>query len=137
MSLLKVKNFEVVFIPTEREDVGGFLFKYNGKRVAFCPCDVKNIEEEKLKDLDLLVHECGWFPKDPQGKVLIANPKLWSQEIRFTETIKRVQRIKPKESILIGLEEVYQRSYDDYKKLERQFRNLNISFAHDGMEVDL
>lgn len=134
---VKVKGYQVTFIPTEREDIGGFLFECGNKRFAFAPCDVKNIKEEKLKNLDLLIHELGWFPNDPQGNVLIDDFELWAPEIRFQETISRVKRLKPKRTILIGLEEVYQRSFADYQKLERKYKELNLKFAYDGMRIEI
>ncbi len=98
---------------------------------------MKNLQEEKLMNLDLLIHECGWFPNDPQGNVLVKKLELWHQEITFEETLERVIRLRPKQTILIGLEEVYQRSYNDYLQLEKQYDNLRISFAYDGMEINL
>jgi len=134
---VKIKNCQVTFIPTEREDIGGFLFECAGKKVVFAPCDVKILQEEKLKNLDLLIHECGWFPNDPQGNVLVKRPEIWRQEIQFEETLQRVARLRPKQTICIGLEEVYQRSYTDYKQLEEQYGNLRIRFAYDGMKINL
>lgn len=134
---LKIKNWQIAFIPTEREDIGGFLFEHSGKRVAFAPCDVKNIKEEELENLDLLIHECGWFPKDPQGNILVDDFELWPHEIQFTETIERVKRVKPKQTVLVGLEEVYQRGYDDYRRLEKKYTDLNLRFAYDGMAISV
>ncbi len=134
---IKIKNCQVTFIPTEREDIGGFLFEYAGKRILFASCDMKKLQEEKLTNLDLLIHECGWFPNDLQGNVLVKKSEIWSQEIQFEETLERVTRLRPKQTILIGLEEVYQRSYFDYKQLEEQYGNLGIKFAYDGMEINV
>lgn len=134
---IKIKNCQISFIPTERDDIGGYLFENAGKKVLFAPCDVKNLQEEKLTNLDLLIHECGWFPNDPQGNVLIKKPEFWSQEIQFEESLERVTRLRPKQTILIGLEEVYRRSYTDYKPLEEQYGNLGIKFAYDGMEINV
>ncbi|MFQ6123419.1 MAG: hypothetical protein ACE5R6_02275 [Candidatus Heimdallarchaeota archaeon] len=98
---------------------------------------MKLLQEETLPNLDLLIHECGWFPNDPLGNVLVNKPEFWSQEIQFEETLERVTRLRPKQTILIGLEEVYQRSYHDYKQLEMQYSNLHIKFAYDGMEINV
>ena len=39
--------------------------------------------------------------------------------------------------ILINIEEIYERSYDDYKKLEQKYKDLNIKFAYDGMKINV
>jgi phosphoribosyl 1,2-cyclic phosphate phosphodiesterase len=134
---VEVKGCRITFVPTEREDIGGFLFECENKKLAFAPCDVKNIEEARLRDLDLLIHELGWFSNDPQGNVLIDDFELWSSEMRFEETIERIKRLKPKRTVLIGLEEVYQRSFEDYQRLEKKYGELNLKFAYDGMKIEL
>ena len=139
---INLGNIKVTWYCTnkkEGEDNFAFLFEQKKKRALFAIDDVHGLELlPEFHALDLLVHECGWFDYKPNGEVLFYYPnKRWSEDIKFDETIERIKELKPKKTILANLEEIYDRSYDDYLDLEKQYAPLRIEFAFDGMKIDL
>ncbi len=140
--MLKIKDLKITWYCANKEgnnDTFAFLFEQKGKKVLFALDDVHDLElYPEFYDLDLLIHECGWFDYKPNGEILFFNPKKrWSEDIKFDETIERINKLKPKKTILMNLEEIYERSYDDYIKLEQQYKKLNITFAYDGMKIKI
>jgi phosphoribosyl 1,2-cyclic phosphate phosphodiesterase len=53
----------------------------------------------------------------------------------FDETLEITKTIRAKQVAFVHLEEYWNRSFDDYRKLEKEYDN--ISFAYDGMEIIL
>ncbi len=140
--IVELGDMKITWYCTNKDkgdDNFAFLFKQNNKKVLFAFDDVYDLEiNPEFYNLDLLIHECGWFDYKPNGEVLFYNPgKRWSDDIKFDETIERIKELRPKKTILVNLEEIYDRSYDDYLDLQNQYKSLNIEFAFDGMKIDL
>jgi phosphoribosyl 1,2-cyclic phosphate phosphodiesterase len=140
--VLKIKELKITWYCANKDsgkDTFAFLFEHKGKRVLFALDDVHELElYPEFYNLDLLIHECGWFDYKPNGDKLFFNSKKrWSEDIKFNETLKRVEELKPKKTILMNLEEIYERSYDDYLKMEDKYKKLNLKFAFDGMDIKM
>lgn len=91
-----------------------------------------------LRGVDLAVLETGWFEKAPDGTVLFAeNHPIRESEASFEESLEKIRTIGAKRTILTHIEEVFQHTYDDLKRIEKRYENLNITFAFDGFMVDV
>lgn len=55
----------------------------------------------------------------------------------FEETLEKIGIISAGRTILTHIEEIFQRSYDDLRDIETQYRDLNITFAYDGLAVEV
>jgi phosphoribosyl 1,2-cyclic phosphate phosphodiesterase len=53
----------------------------------------------------------------------------------FDQTLELAKRIKAESILFIHLEEYWNRSYDDYLAIQKEFEN--IQFAYDGMRVTI
>ena len=138
---LKVSVFGAPEKGSGKNDVSYFLFEKDGKKVLIAPDETKYMNLSRIPPLDLLIKECGFFFKDPNGKRLVTKKMLenegWDIEITFNETVEQIRTLKPKKTILVEIEELFGRTVDDYKKLEKKYKNLNIKFGYDGMNIKI
>lgn len=116
-----------------------YTLEENEKRVLLAVDDTYHwTPPPSLRDVDLAVLETGWFEKAPDGTALfpVGNPIRMS-EASFEETLKKIRAINAKRTILTHIEEIFQRTYDDLMEIERQYKELNIKFAYDGLIVEV
>jgi phosphoribosyl 1,2-cyclic phosphate phosphodiesterase len=126
--------------PGEGNEIFSFLIEKDGKKALISPDETKFLEVSKLPNLDLWIRETGLFEKDPQGNRIMTE-EAWKEdtqlEITFQETLEHIREAEAEKVVLTEIEEIFQRSYDDYKELEKEHENLNIKFANDGMTINL
>jgi len=124
-------NLEITPYTLPKSDT--FLYKFNeGKKVAvYAPCDMRGFPmKEDLMDPDVLILHLGYFKElVPRGIDL--------GEYSFDEDLQTIKKLRAKKTVFTHIEEVWRRSYDDYKRMEDQLREYNIEFAYDGMIIKL
>jgi phosphoribosyl 1,2-cyclic phosphate phosphodiesterase len=115
-----------------------YLLEENGKRVLLALDDTfRWIPPQDLRGVDLAVLETGWFERTPDGLVLATRDSpVARDEASFDETIEKVRKIGAERTILTHIEEISQRTYDDLKRLEAEYSDLNVTFAYDGLTVE-
>lgn len=122
------------------ETITYFLFEERGKRFFFAPDETKylRLDRPELRDLDLLVKECGYFTCVPTGERMVPEDfaSMVPDEIPFEDSIEQVRAIGAKRSVLTEIEELFQRTPEDYEALATELGGL-IEFAYDGMELDI
>ena len=135
---IEIGEIEITGIPVDRGSQLSFIyvFKKEGRRVVYAPCDVKPFPEDRaeVQKPDLLVIQPGIFEDGLKhgfiyGKGHISRSTLYT----FEETVALAKRIQAGQILFIHLEEYWNRSHDDYVALEAKFDN--IRFAYDGMHV--
>ncbi len=134
---LHVDGLRVRAFRMAQPGLTAFLLEQGRKRVVLALDDTKDwLPRDDLFEPDLLVLEAGWFERDPKGRALIPkNHWVRSSEASFEETLKLIERISPSRTILTHIEELNNRSYSDYVRLEREYRDLGLQFAYDGLRV--
>lgn len=134
----RIGETDVTAIPVGRGSQTSFvyIFEKEGGRIVYAPCDIKPFPEERkeVQGADLLVIQPGifednlkhgfQFPKDH-----ISRKTLYT----FEQTIALARRIRAEKVLFVHMEEYWNRGYDDYLAIEREFDN--VQFAHDGMRV--
>ncbi len=112
---------------------------WEGKRVVLALDDTKGWQPPaELAGADLLVLECGWFEYGLDGALLVPpNNPVRQSESSFEETQALIRALRPGRVILTHIEEMNARSYDDFRALEREWRQPPITFAYDGLSVDV
>lgn len=95
----------------------------------------------ELSGLDLAVLPMGICEHDPltgERRIPEEHPVL-SFEATFAETLRIVDELGSKRTVLAHIEEMDGLSYDDLLELERRLRadGRDVVFAHDGMAVDV
>ncbi len=140
---LRVKHIAAPIEAGGPNDISGFLFEDSqngGTAVFISPDENKRFELGRLPELDLWIKECGYFRETPEGDPLVtdvAEETGLANELRFDESLEQVRAVEPDQTVLTELEELYRRSHDDYQRLADQYDELNLTFAHDGLELSV
>ncbi len=134
---LHVDGVRVLAFRMAQPGLTSFLLEQGKKRVVLAVDDTKDWRPgDDLLEPDLLVLEAGWFERDPNGRVLVPKDHwVRSSEASFEETLNLIERIRPARTILTHIEELNSRSYADYVRLEREYRDKGLRFAYDGLRV--
>lgn len=140
---LRLGGLDVTHVATRIEPGGenaisGFLFEDGHSRVFVSPDENRYFELDRLPELDLWIKETGYFRTDPAGNPLVtdeAEADGLAHEMSFEESLEQVREVRPERAILTEIEELYRRSYDDYRRLAAEYDHLNVEFAYDGMTV--
>jgi len=110
-----------------------FLYRLSdGNKVAvYAPCDIRNFPvKECLMQPDVFVLHLGYFRE-------LVPPGIGLGEDSFDDNLQTIRKLGPKKIIFTHIEEVWGRSYDDYKEMEKQLRDFNVEFAYDGMRIKI
>ena len=126
---LNFKNIDITVVGYQgkKSNTYAYLISEKNKNALYAPCDTISFNSYKeYKKIDLLINECGIFSD-------ITN------EISFDKLIERIKEIKPKKTILTHIEEVELKKFGEkhFKKIKNKYKNLNIDFATDGLEIEL
>lgn len=117
-----------------------YVIEKEKKKVVYAICDFKMfpIKNKYIQNPDILIIQNGYFEgplKD--GAIITKDSPLRKELYSFDETINIGKKIKAKKIIFSHIEELYGKSYDDLKKIEKKYKKDNIQFAYDGMKIKL
>jgi phosphoribosyl 1,2-cyclic phosphate phosphodiesterase len=124
----------------DKENSFLFLIEKNKEKVIYSICDFKKypIKHKKIQNPNLLIIQNGYFEgKLRNNYVLSKNHELREELYSFQETMDIAKTIKAKKTLFMHIEELWGKSYSDYKKLEKKYKKNNIKFAFDGMKIKL
>ncbi len=123
------RGFQIVFI---------YVFEKAGRKVIYAPCDLKPFPEHRgeVQNADLLIIQPGIFEMGLKHDFIYPDDHISRTTLyTFEQTMEIAQRIGARKTVFVHLEEYWNRSYDDYRGLEGKYPN--ISFAYDGMQIDV
>ncbi len=125
--------------PMVQPGLTAFLLDTEGKRVVLAVDDTKdwNPNDELLRP-DILVLESGWFDHDLKGRLIMPEKHpIREGEASFKETLSFIDRIQPRRTYLTHIENLWDRSYKDYLKLEQEYAKYKLHFAYDGLRAPI
>ena len=134
----RIGDTAVTAIPVDRGSQTSFVyvFEKEGVKMVYAPCDIKPFPEEQgeVQGADLLVIQPGIF-EDNLKHGFKYPPDHISRKTLYTfeETVALARRIRAEKVLFVHMEEYWNRGYDDYLAIEREFDN--VQFAYDGMRV--
>ncbi len=136
----RIGDMKMTAVPIKRPGPPSFLyvFEREGRKLVYAPCDIKPFpsDREEVRDADLLIIQPGIFESGLRHDFVYGEDHISRRTLyTFEETLALAGRIRARRTLFVHLEEYWNRSYDDYLSLERQF--TDIRFAHDGMEVTI
>ena len=135
---LHIGNIKVTFVPVaNNKAVSVFAFESYGKKLIYAPCDCLPFPEHKvLYDADVFVIG-NTFIGDTlkNGRIITQGHPLRKELHSFDGAMKIKERLRAKRLVITHLEEDWGKSLDDYNELERRY--TNVSFAYDGMRIEL
>ncbi len=116
--------------------VCAYILKEDEKKVIYSPCHTKALKDNNLlKNTTLLIMNNPWFSPLSKGQEVTENHPLRTQLFSMTELLEEIKKFNIKKTIIMHIEEMWGRSYDDFKKLEEKYKEYNIKFAFDGMRI--
>ena len=111
--------------------------------VYLSPDENRHLDLDSLPEIDLWVKETGYFTETPDGEPIVteeAEHNALAAEMTFEESLAQVREVQPDRTVFTEIEEAYRRNHDDYRTLAEQLRaeeGLDVTFAHDGMELSV
>jgi len=135
---VKLKPARFGEINFYEQSIYAYIFEESGKRVLFCPDHMTQLPIEDIEPgFDASFFECGYFENFGNGELLPKDHWLRWRLLPFDRQLELIDELKSKMTIICHLEDVWGRNYDDYLRLEQQNRSKNITFAIDGMIVEI
>ena len=107
--------------------------------VFSCDCPLRVYEcRAVLTAFMRLAYNGGTFPEGPlkDNPVIPEKNMLRDELFSFTELLNIIKEINSKRTLIVHMEEEWGKSFDDYKKLEKEYGRY-LQFAYDGMKVEL
>lgn len=137
----KIEDFKIIPFEVKGSYVTSTVFLIeNGdgkKKVVYAPCDAKPFPSNaKLKKPDLLILG-GFFPEGPlkEGIMIPENNELRKELFSMEEALELAKSLEAKRTMFTHIEEEWGKSYDDYKAIEKKYKEHNVCFAYDGMKI--
>jgi phosphoribosyl 1,2-cyclic phosphate phosphodiesterase len=135
----EIDGMEITAVPIGRGCQTAFVhvFEKSGRRVVYAPCDLKPFPEHRseVQGADLLIIQPGIFEGGLRHRFRYPSDHISRSTLyTFEQTLELAERVRARKVLFVHLEEYWNRSYDDYRALERRYPN--IRFAHDGMNVN-
>ena len=129
---IKFKDIEIEAIQFPTSTALFYLIEENGKKVIYIPCEIKEIiETKKLENADYLIIHFSWWEKEK-----ICNNAPWrDEEVPVERIFEFAKNLKIKNIIFTHIDECHDKTYDELKELEEKYKEYNIEFAYDGMEI--
>ena len=135
---IQIEDIVITAIPIDQGSQLSFVyvFEKSGRRVVYAPCDIKPFPEhrEEVQQSDLLIIQPGIFEDGLKHGFRYPDEHISRTTLyTFEQTLALAERIQAGRVLFVHLEEYWNRSYDDYFALEKQYRG--IRFAYDGMKL--
>lgn len=129
---------KITLVPIPKEKaVTVFVFEKDRKKLIYAPCDcVPFPDDEIIAGTDVLVIGNVFIGDTVKDNRIISVKNRIRTELRsFEETLELKEKIKAKSLVITHIEEIWGKSYDDYRALESKYSD--VWFAYDGMEIVL
>ena len=133
-------SIQITAIPVDRGDQVAFIyvFEKGKRRLVYAPCDIKPFPEDRkeLRGADYLVIQPGIFEDGLKHGFHYPDDHVSRSTLyTFEETMALAGRIKAKNILFTHLEEYWNRSHEDYLRLQEKYDN--VQFAYDGMRLTI
>ncbi|MFP3927793.1 MAG: MBL fold metallo-hydrolase [Desulfobacteraceae bacterium] len=135
---LEVGDIHIDALPVDRGRQTSFVYVFTQaeRRIVYAPCDLKPFPEHSnaVRNADLLVIQPGLFENRLKHGFEYPEDHISRKTLyTFEETLALARRIKAARVVFVHLEEYWNRSYDDYLKIEEGLDQMQ--FAWDGMRI--
>lgn len=135
-----LNKFKIKPIRLEVTTYSAYLVENNRHQAILCPDHSRNFPlRTEFKNADLLICNMGFFPTNLRGlKILPARHRVAKVCTGFEkDNLRIIDALQPKETILMHIEEKYNRTNKELAVLEKKFKQYKIKFAIDGLNIKL
>ncbi|MFC1872723.1 MBL fold metallo-hydrolase [Chloroflexota bacterium] len=135
---ITIEGVKITAVPvdTGNQKSSVYVFTKGGKKLVYATCDIKPFPEyhPESQNPDILVIQPGIFEDGLKHGFVYPDEHISRKShYTFPETLALAGRIGAKKTILVHLEEYWNRTYDQYREMETQY--TKIAFAYDGMQI--
>lgn len=136
---IKIKNITIIPIFVKENPATSYMYLFvdgKGRKILYAPCDTKPFpfDSDYVYNADAFVTQPGYFETGLKCNFIYPRDDYTRKELySFDETLEIAKRIKAGRTVFTHLEEYWNRSYDDYKNIEKRYDN--VEFAYDGMVI--
>jgi len=140
---VKIKGIKVTPIMVDnidQENVAIYLFEERGKKLIYAICDMISfpVKVKLLKNADILIIQTPFLEGKIKYGLVLDNKHILRRDFySFEEIFSIASELKIKRIIFSHIEEIWHKSYDDFKKLAKKYQTKNVEFAFDGMKIKL
>jgi len=130
-----IGNVKIKFFKMNNDFSVAYLIKSQNKNILICMDHAKDLLLENIEEqIDLLIMNFGSFYQN------INTPHEYSPSTYETDFIKDniriINKIKPKKTVFIHIDPIWNLCDEDLKKIEKNYSEYNISFSYDGMVLN-
>lgn len=124
--------------------LSGFLLDDGTTRVLLALDETKDLAalvaaDPALQGCDLLIAECGWFERDPDGELLVGpeSPMRVTEGGFEHDTLPLIAAARAKRTILVHFMDIHGRTPEEFDALGATLAPLDVQFGYDGMVVEV
>jgi len=111
-----------------------YIITSGEKKIVYAPCDITPFpRDERFMDCDLMILQTGWC--GPEMAERARNGPHY--EISMDEILNIAREYRPGRIILTHLGDEAKLLSNDMREIEAKYSEFNLTFAHDGMSVDV
>jgi phosphoribosyl 1,2-cyclic phosphate phosphodiesterase len=135
---IEIDTIKITFVAVpSSKAVSVFVFESDNKKLVYAPCDCKPFpDDEAIKNADVLVMGNTYIGNIlKNGHIITENHPLRKELHSFENAMEIQEKLRARKLVITHIEEDWGKSLDDYKRLENNY--LNVSFAYDGMVIEL
>jgi phosphoribosyl 1,2-cyclic phosphate phosphodiesterase len=133
-----INNITISFLTVPiKKSVSIFVFESNGKKVIYAPCDCKIFPQDNiLNNANILIIGNTFIGDILKNNTKIHDGHILRKELHSMEDVIEIKNhFKIKNIIITHIEEDWGKGFDEYKELEKNYKN--IRFAYDGMKIEI
>lgn len=140
---LELTHLSAPILEGEDDAISALLLSEGDGTAFLSPDENRHLDLDRLPDLDLWLKETGYFTETPDGERIVteaAERNALGHEMSFEESLAQVRAVEPDRTVFTEIEELYRRSYDEYRRLGARLtaeEGLDLAFAHDGMTLSV
>lgn len=115
-----------------------YLIKEKNKKIIYMPCELKPFKiYDLLQDTDLFIIGSPFLESKNGIKNIPEDHPIRNELFSIEEIIDLIKKYNIKKTVIVHIEEMWGLSYDEYKKLEKRYKQYRITFAYDGLKIDI
>lgn len=135
---VQIGHIHITAIPVDRGTQIAFVyvFERGNRKIVYAPCDLKPFpfQRKEVQGADLLVIQPGFFENGLKYDFIYPKDHISRRTLyTFEDTLEIARSIQSQHVLFVHLEEYWNRSYDDYCAIEKEFNHM--TFATDGMRI--
>jgi len=136
---VRIKGVQVKPLRLRGVTFSAYLLQQDKKKILLCPDHAKELPlKDEFREADLLIMNMGYFENNLKGAKQLPFRHRIRQFTSFDkDNLRIIKALKPRLTVFNHIEDKYNRTNTDLKKLEKVYRHFNVRFSVDGMKIKI